>query len=703
MKRATLLIAMLLMAFTMAMAQTEKIHHHSHDSDEDMVQHRNCGTMIVHQRLLETDPNYRRNFEAMEAQTQLLVKNRMSMAPTENVRTIRVIVHVVWKAAAENISDAQINSQIRILNEDFSRTNIDTSSTPSVFKPLAANTRIQFVLDRVIRKQTTVTSWSTDDKVKYTAQGGSDVVQPSNYLNIWVCNLGGGVLGYAQFPGGPSATDGVVIGYKYFGNTGTATAPFNKGRTATHEVGHYLNLRHIWGDDGTACTGSDFVDDTPNQGGENYGCPTFPKVSCNNGPNGDMFMNYMDYTDDACMNMFSNGQSLRMNAVLDGTRNGLVNWNTTPTITVTAPNGGENWTVGSSRNITWTFTGSISNVRIEYSTNSGTNWIVVTNSTSNSGTYAWTVPNTVSTTCRVRVSDAANANTNDISNANFTISSAPVTVTLLSEGFETNAVPGTFWLAADQNTSSGSDYWGRKATSSGGKAKSGSFAAWCAHNGMTGTAYDNNMNAFMEYKNGLNISGYTNVQISFWIWYKTENSYDYCSFQYWNGSSWVEFSGGRFTGTGTGSGTWTQKTYAVPSAAGTTFRFRWVFYSDGSITNEGAYIDDIVVTGVSALRINKEMAEVPTQFDMHQNYPNPFNPSTTIRFDLPTQTHVRLNIYNTNGQLVRSLVSANYNAGIHEITWDGRNNAGQTVATGLYIYRIQAGNHVKSMKMMLMK
>jgi Pregnancy-associated plasma protein-A len=111
-----------------------------------------------------------------------------------------------------------------------------------------------------------------------------------------------------------------VILQSAFGNTGTAAAPFNLGRTATHEIGHWLNLRHIWGDDGTGCTGDDFVADTPNAGGPNYGTPAFPHISCSNGPNGDMFMNYMDYVDDAAMFMFTQGQVDRMQAALDGPR-----------------------------------------------------------------------------------------------------------------------------------------------------------------------------------------------------------------------------------------------------------------------------------------------------------------------------------------------------------------------------------------------
>jgi hypothetical protein len=156
--------------------------------------------------------------------------------------------------------------------------------------------------------------------VKSAAKGGADSWPSERYLNIWVCQLGGGLLGYAEFPGAPTEIDGVVILHSAFGTTGTAMAPFDRGRTATHEVGHWLGLFHIWGDDGTGCGGTDEVDDTPNQAGPNYGAPTFPSITCDNGPNGDMFVNYMDYTDDAVMHMFTQGQVLRMQASLDAPR-----------------------------------------------------------------------------------------------------------------------------------------------------------------------------------------------------------------------------------------------------------------------------------------------------------------------------------------------------------------------------------------------
>ena len=131
-------------------------------------------------------------------------------------------------------------------------------------------------------------------------------------------------MGYAQFPGGPRETDGVVINFTAFGTIGTARAPFDKGRTATSSIGQYLNLSHIWGGARfLTCTDSDNVADTPNQYEPNYGKPTFPQISCQNGPHGDLFMNFMDAADDDSMVMFTKGQVVRMHETLANQRTGL--------------------------------------------------------------------------------------------------------------------------------------------------------------------------------------------------------------------------------------------------------------------------------------------------------------------------------------------------------------------------------------------
>ncbi len=292
---------------------------------------RHCGTMQVHRRLLDTDRNYARRLARAENHCFRAMQAGLTMRP--GCTRIPVVVHVVHKTAAQNISQAQIDSQIAILNADFRKKNADVSNVPAPFLPLVGDSRIEFALastdpdgnptNGVTRTETNQNAFDSDDQIKSDATGGKDAWDTTEYLNIWVGNLAGGLLGYAQFPGGPAATDGVVCRSTAFGDTGTAAAPFDKGRTATHEVGHWLNLRHIWGDDGGGCTGSDLVADTPNQGGPNTGKPTFPLVSCNNGPNGDMFMNYMDYVDDDTMVMFTEGQIMRMQACLDGPRSSI--------------------------------------------------------------------------------------------------------------------------------------------------------------------------------------------------------------------------------------------------------------------------------------------------------------------------------------------------------------------------------------------
>jgi hypothetical protein len=283
---------------------------------------RSCGAMAAHMILLERNPSFRAAQQRLEG----AISRRRSLGldlDRAKVVGIKTVVNVVYKTDEQNISDAQIKSQFKAMNRDFRATNTDRNGTPQPWKGLVADSRLYFKLVKVTRTKTTKTGFSHDDGVKKASTGGIAPYEPKTHLNVWVCPLTGGLLGYAQFPGGPSSTDGVVINYLAFGTSGTAQAPFHKGRTVTHEIGHYLNLRHIWGDT-PDCSGSDMVADTPNCEGPNFGEPAFPKVSCNNGPNGDMFMNYMDYTDDLGMFMFTSEQVLRMRTALETTRSGML-------------------------------------------------------------------------------------------------------------------------------------------------------------------------------------------------------------------------------------------------------------------------------------------------------------------------------------------------------------------------------------------
>jgi hypothetical protein len=248
-------------------------------------------------------------------------------------RVIPVVVHVLHNGTAvgvdANISDAQILSQIRVLNEDFRRKNADAIRTPEEFLPVAADANIEFVLAKqdpnglptngIVRKQGPKTIYAPEDA---TLIGQTSQWNPEEYLNMWVVPLVSPFLGYATFPTSnlpglnfvPSASirDGITVDYLFFG-TGPGTAANTTGRTTTHEVGHYLGLRHIWGDGG--CEVDDFVLDTPNQDNPN-------QTICNDNPsrfscgNNNMIQNYMDYTPDRCMNLFTKGQVDRFDVVL---------------------------------------------------------------------------------------------------------------------------------------------------------------------------------------------------------------------------------------------------------------------------------------------------------------------------------------------------------------------------------------------------
>lgn len=269
-----------------------------------------CFSHEVLEQQMSADPTLRDRMAAIERFTQQFMESPEAQRLLSNgIIEIPVVFNVLYRTNAQNVSLAQLQSQIDVLNEDYSATNADYNLTSTYQSVKSGDIGIRFVLDQVIRKKTNKTSWTTNDAMKKSTQGGINPTSPTTKLNIWVCNMGGGILGYAQFPGGSSATDGVVLDDNATGRTGTASAPFNKGRTATHEVGHWLNLRHIWGD---ATCGNDQVGDTPLHNTANYGCPAAGHLSTCTGNPVEMTMNYMDYSDDACMYMFSGGQRTRM-------------------------------------------------------------------------------------------------------------------------------------------------------------------------------------------------------------------------------------------------------------------------------------------------------------------------------------------------------------------------------------------------------
>ena len=316
---------------------------------------RDCRWFDYKQQQLKADPSLAEKVEAVESFTRMqLHKSSVTITGqgTKDVIpsliTIPVVVHIVYNSSSQNISDAQVLSQLDVLNADYGKHNADTSAIPSYYAPLAANSGFRFVLAGVdtdghattgiVRKFTNATSFSLNDNVKYSAMGGDNAWDRDRYLNIWVCNLSGNVLGYSSLVGGSKEADGVVVRYTAFGTKGTAASPYNRGRTATHEIGHWLNLIHLWGD---ADCGDDEVADTPPQSTGTYGNPSGIVISCGNTPYGNLYMDYMDFTDDIGMHLFTYGQRDRMRTLFaeGGFRQPLLS-STTGTVSTGGVGGG---------------------------------------------------------------------------------------------------------------------------------------------------------------------------------------------------------------------------------------------------------------------------------------------------------------------------------------------------------------------------
>lgn len=299
---------------------------------EDQQHDPRCASTGYNEALMHSHAWFRDNLLQIEQEIRHWEQmSTLKSSQSQPVIVIPVVFHVVYNInnPQQNISDQQIISQLEALNRDFRRQNPDTVNTPAMFRGAAADVGIEFRLAQrtphgqptsgITRTATTVSSFNyRTDAVKFDHLGGKSIWDRNRFMNIWICNLDS-VAGYAQYPGGPASSDGIVLDYQRVGTTGTVKPPNNQGRTATHEVGHWLNLRHIWGDDRT-CGSSDHVDDTPEQEDYYSGCPSFPQSSCGST---DMFMNYMDYTNDQCMNLFTLGQKNRMLAVLNGFRSSL--------------------------------------------------------------------------------------------------------------------------------------------------------------------------------------------------------------------------------------------------------------------------------------------------------------------------------------------------------------------------------------------
>lgn len=449
---------------------------------------RTCGSMEYLQQQIADDPDRGEFLQQIDQYTEEWIAAHGN--EERAVVTIPVVFHVVYANSAQNISDARIQAQIAQLNADYARLNSDAGQTPSIFTGVAANTEVQFCLAQrdpngaattgIVRRSTTTASFSDNDGVKYTSSGGSNAWPRDSYLNIWSCNLGGGLLGYAQFPGGAAATDGVVVLYSSVGsltNPGTSS-PYHLGRTLTHEVGHWLNLRHIWGD---ATCGSDLVSDTPTHNTANYGCPTYPHYSTCSGTPVEMTSNYMDYTDDGCMNIFTGGQKTRMQALFGtgGSRVALLN-----SLGCIPPSGGtcavpaglaSSNVTSSSATVSWGAASGAVSYNLQYKTSASSTWTTVSTASTSYGLSGLAA----STTYNYQVQSVCSSGSSAYSGAgSFTTSAAGGTCstpTGLAASAITSSTATVSWTAVSGATSYNLQY------------KLASSSTWSTFN-TTGTA-----------------------------------------------------------------------------------------------------------------------------------------------------------------------------------------------------------------------
>ena len=621
-----------------------------------LIAQRQCGTMENLQMLIDNNPAVIEQMHAVEEHTRHAEEH--GLAPRAVV-TIPVVFHIVYRNTTQNISDAQIQSQLNVMNNDFRKLNSDVSLTPSLFAGVAADMEFNFCMaqrtpsgasfngiNRVASTRTT--SFGTGNNVKQSSTGGTPGWDPNKYLNVWVCDIGGGILGYATFPGTATATtDGVVCDYRYFGTTGTATAPFNKGRTMTHEVGHWLNLRHIWGD---ANCGSDFVNDTPTHQTSNGGCPAFPKNNNCTGGGTEMTMNYMDYTDDACMYMFSAGQKSRSVALFaaGGSRAALLTSDGCTPVTPGAcntPSGLASSNVASTTaTVSWGAVSGALSYNLEYKTAAAAAWTLF-----NTASTAVNLSGlTTSTTYNFRVTTVCSNGNSAVSAAASFTTQATSTCTDIYEPNESRTAAKTIALATNITA-------------------------------RIGTSTDK------DYFKFNNTTAARNVKVTL-----TNLPLDY-DLQLFRGSTSVRTSanGGTTSETCIYNNTQAAATYTA-----------YVFGYNGAFSATSCYTLRAEISSTSFLRTGDETEATDMEVfgdDRLSVYPNPSNGVLNIRINPESDLTQTVQVFNNLGQMVESYeLSFTKSQPAVVVSLNDLND-------GMYFVRIFDGEQVQTRRILLRK
>ncbi len=673
-----------------------------------------CLADVIYREQMAASPEFRKNQQKLELETQAFVPQYIT-AKTSNsgqknasvVRVIPVVFHIIHEGGPENISRAQCLNQIDSLNKDYRRLNADAVNTPAPFQALGGDAEIEFRIatldpngnctDGVVRVFSSLTN-DARDNVKALSYW------PSNkYLNIWVVksieNVNGGagyVVGFAQFPGGAAATDGVVLKYDFTGSIGAAANSGNVGRTASHEVGHWLNLRHIWGD---ANCGSDFVTDTPTQQGPNQSnCPAFPSITCGNGPNGDMFTNYMDYTNGTCQNIFSLGQCARMNAALSSPTSGRNNLWSPANLIATGTTGAAGAVCSPiaafTNNVHYICEGTL--VNFTDGSWNGTpdtwNWDCPGGTPSSSASQNPQIQYNTAGTYDVTLTVTNSAGTNSYTE--------PATIVVLptngqyaipySEGFESTTFPGTEWDIEN----GGGNTWTQT-----GQATHGGVSAIYINNYTGNTTQTTDI----FYTPTYNLSNVTQANLTFWLAFAARSASSTDQLKVYASTSCGQLWNIRYNKTGTTLSTaglvttnfipstsqWRQETVNIASSSynnkpNVRFKFEYLQGNGNNI-----YIDDLNIDGTVGLN---EVLEAALALNV---YPNPVMNHATVEFTLAEKNDITIDVVDVLGRVVNTIASTTLDAGDYQFELP----AG--LASGLYSVRLNVNGYTSSRKVII--
>lgn len=680
------------------------------------VRQEKCLSHTMYQEFINANPGASAIQQNLETETQQYVdqylQSKQSSGNQKNasvLRIIPVVFHVIHEGGPENISRAQCVDQIDSLNVDFRRLNADAALTPSAFQPLGGDSEIEFRMatldpngnctDGVVRVFSSLTNEARNN-VKALSYW------PSNkYLNIWVVKTientsgsAGTILGFAQFPGGGLATtDGVEIRSDCIGSIGTAaSAPWNNsGRTATHEVGHWLNLRHIWGD---ATCGSDFVADTPTHEDANTSCPGFPHVTCSNGPNGDMYTNYMDYTDGDCQNIFSIGQCARMNAALSSgtsSRNNL--WAANNLVAT-----GTNTTSGAVCTPIAEFV-----VPVRYICEGTTVNFTDGSWNGTPDTWLWDFPGgTPSSASTQNASVVYNtAGTYDVTltvtNVTGTDTYAqPASIVVVpsigqyavpySEGFETTTFPGTEWTVENESGNT----WVQTSIA----AKTGVSSVY-VNNYVGNTSQTSDV----FYTPTYNLTNVTSANLTFWLAFAARSNSSTDRLKVWASTSCGQFWAIRYNKAGTTLSTaglitsnftptaaqWRQETANISSSSynnAPNVRFKFDYYQSNG---NNMFIDDLNLNGTVGL---DEVYEQSLEFSV---YPNPVMSKASVTFILTERKSVRVDVLDVMGRVVKELSQSELEAGEYQYELPA------DMSSGVYTVRLNTDGYVTARKVII--